>query len=273
MMRTDDRYVFDVVESGEQRLAVKAEGGLDAVWRFDFSAPGFCLLDLGLAVDSHELRALMLRLREQLSEVGSRTYGVRFVYRSLGRFDQQETTRFHLDGAPDQSLLMLGYEPSKVHSRLSLADYSRCAYDLGTEPKRFLDEFNPMYRKGEQLLGRYVTHLPQPEENHSRILLINNSSLPYTETRTNPLGVLHKAEIVNPDESEQRIVSDRRLKATALPLARFSFREDSESSGDFWGRLTWFRPFGPSPASRTGDVRWPFQPFPRGVPYGHLRFA
>ncbi len=132
---------------------------------------------------------------------------MRFAYRSLGRFDQQETTKFHLDGAPDQSLLVLGYEPSKVRSRLSLADYSRCAHDLGIEPKRFLDEFNPMYRKGEELLAPYVTELPQPKEGHARILLINNSSLPYNEARTNPLGVLHKAEIIDPDESERRIVN------------------------------------------------------------------
>lgn len=215
-MHTEDRYVFDVSEALQDFIAVNVGAIYDAVWRFDFSAPGFCLLDLGPAVDSHELRALMLELKERLSEAGSRRCGVRFAYRSLGRFDQRETTKFHLDGAPDQSLLMLGYEPSKVRSRLSLADYSRCADDLGIEPKRFLDEFNPMYRKGEELLARYVTELPQPEEAHARILLINNSSLPYTEARTNPLGVLHKAEIIDPDESERRIVNSVML-ATGGP--------------------------------------------------------
>jgi hypothetical protein len=110
-------------------------------------------------------------------------------------------------------LLPLGYEPSKVRSRLSLADYSRCAYDLGIEPKRFLDEFNPRYCKGGELLARYVTELPQPEEGHARILLINNSSLPYTDAQTNPLGVLHKAEILDPYESDRRIVNSILLAA------------------------------------------------------------
>jgi hypothetical protein len=31
--------------------------------------------------------------------------------------------------------------------------------------------------------------------------------LPFTETRTNSLGVLHQAVIINPDESERRIVN------------------------------------------------------------------
>ena len=61
--------------------------------------------------------------------------------------------------------------------------------DLGITPQQFLNVFNPMYRKGEELLGRYVTELPQPAEGHARILLINNSSLPFTEDGANPLGV------------------------------------------------------------------------------------
>src|SRR5262245_7439710 len=99
----------------------------------------------------------------------------------MARFDQQETTKFHLDGAPDASMLMLGYEPSSVRSRLFLADYTRATFDLGIAPQQFLQEFNPMYRRGEKLLSRYVTELPQPADGHARILLINNSSLPFTE--------------------------------------------------------------------------------------------
>jgi len=108
-------------------------------------------------------------------------------------------------------MLMLGYEPSRVRSRLFLADYTRAAYDLGITPQQFLNDFNPMYRRGEELLGGYVTELPQPAEGHSRILLINNSSLPFTEARTNPLGVMHKAIIVTPDEAERRIVNSTML--------------------------------------------------------------
>jgi hypothetical protein len=125
----------------------------------------------------------------------------------MSRFDQQETTKFHIDGAPPESLLMLGYEPSNVRSRLFLADYSQAAFDLGIEPKRFLKDYNPMFGNGEDALAEYITELPQPEPGHARILLINNSWLPFSEDRTNPLGVMHKAIIVTPDESERRIVN------------------------------------------------------------------
>ena len=36
---------------------------------------------------------------------------------------------------------------------------------------------------------------------------MNNSSLPFTEARTNSLGVMHKAIIVTPNEAESRIVN------------------------------------------------------------------
>ena len=212
-MRATEDYLLDISDGPERRLAVDVEKVYDAVWRFDFSAPGFCVLDLGRAMGSNAMRSLMLELKGRLDEILDRSSGLRFTYRSVGRFDQQETTKFHLDGAPDQSLLVLGYEPSEVHSRLSLADYARCAHDLGIEPKRFLDEFNPMYRKGEESLTRYVTELAQPAEGHSRIVLINNSSLPFTGEGVNPLGVLHKAEIIDPDDSKRRVVNSMMLAA------------------------------------------------------------
>lgn len=196
--------------SGQPRR-ITAEKVYDRVWRFDFDAPGFCLLDTGIGLDSHTLRSWMVDLKERLTEIGVSRGGRPFVYRSMARFDQQETTKFHIDGAPEQSMLMLGYEPSSVRSRLFLADYTRAAFDLGITPQQFLQDFNPMYKKGEELLGRYVTELPQPDDGHSRILPINNSSLECTEARTNPQGVMHKAIIVTPDETEQRIVNSTML--------------------------------------------------------------
>ena len=183
------------------------------VWRFDFGAPGFYLTDFGAAVDSRTLRFAMVSLKAQISETLART-GKQFVYRSMGRFDQQVTTRFHLDGAPPESMLMLGYEPSNVRSRLFIADYTRCAFDLGLTPGQFMDDLNPMFHRGEDALSGYITELPLPEEGHSGILLINNSLLPYTDARTNPLGVMHKAEIINPNEKERRVVNSIML-ATA----------------------------------------------------------
>jgi hypothetical protein len=168
----------------DPKLSFLADQIYQTVWRFDFDAPGFCLIDLGPGIDSHALRSSMLALKQRLSEINIGQTGKSFVFRSMGRFDQQETTKFHLDGAPNESLLMLSHEPSKVRSRLFLADYTRCSFDPGIGPKQFLLDFNPMFRKGEELLARYVTELPQPAEDHSRILLVNNSSLPFTANCT-----------------------------------------------------------------------------------------
>jgi hypothetical protein len=188
-----------------------AERAFDLVWRFDFAAPGFCVLDLGAGVDSHTQRSMMVDLKAHLSKICVQRRGPHFTFASLARFDQQETTKFHLDGAPAQSMLVLGYEPSSVVSRLFLADCTQAAYDLGITPQQFLRDYNPMYRRGDELLARYVTELPQPQDGHARIVLINNSSLPYTEKRTNSLGVMHKAIIVTPNASERRIVNSAML--------------------------------------------------------------
>jgi hypothetical protein len=207
-MRTQSDYHLHIGSTPGQAIVEKV---FDLVWRFDFAAPGFTVLDIAPGPDSHTLRAWMVDLKRRLSDVNIRRSGRPFIFRSLARFDQQETTKFHLDGAPDQSMLILGYEPSRVVSRLFLADFTRAAFDLGITPQQFLSDFNPMYRKGEELLGRYTTELPQPDQGHSRILLVNNSSLPFTEARTNPLGVMHKAIIVTPDEAERRIVNSTML--------------------------------------------------------------
>src|SRR6476646_6594634 len=90
----------------------------DLVWRFDLSKPGFCAIDVASNMDSHALRRLMVTLKSHLSGISQKRTGVPFCFRSMGRFDQQETTKFHLDGAPERSMLILGYEPSAVASRL-----------------------------------------------------------------------------------------------------------------------------------------------------------
>ena len=83
-------------------------------------------------------------------------------------------------------------------------------------PDRFMNDLNPMFHSGEEALAPYVTSLPPPANGHSRILLINNSLLPFAPARTNPLGVMHKAEIIDPDPDERRIVNSIMLTTTTL---------------------------------------------------------
>ncbi len=82
----------------------------------------------------------MVELKGLLSDLAVQRGRRPFAYLSMARFDQQETTKFHLDGAPAESLLMLGYEPSKIRSRLFLADYIRASQDLGITPEQYLQD-------------------------------------------------------------------------------------------------------------------------------------
>src|SRR5262245_10472722 len=151
----------------------------DCVCRTDFDAPGFCLVDLGPDVTSSRLRAFMISLRNAMREVHKARAGRNLVFLSAARFDQQVTTKLHRDGAPDESFLMLGYEPSQVQSEVLLADYSKCAFDMGLTPEQFLDQHNPMFVAGEALLEPYTTRVTCFANASYQVLLINNSMAAY----------------------------------------------------------------------------------------------
>jgi hypothetical protein len=180
---------FTMVTTTGCHFDLSGQTGIDAAelaamlfpvaWRTEFSYPGFGLIDLGPEYGSHELRLLMVNLKREMSRRLAATRGKQFAYLSMGRFDQQTTTKFHRDGAPTESMLMLGYEPSAVASRLSMADYTQCADRLGITPEQFLEQFNPMYRQGEQELLPFVTELTEFRNGHYQLLLINNSSAPF----------------------------------------------------------------------------------------------
>lgn len=171
----------------------------DQVWRNDLAGQGYYLLDVGI-VDSKTLRQRMFEVKDKLSEF------VPFGFRSMARFDQQENTRYHQDGGPDRNLLMLGYESSKVKSRIFIADHilagTEACHLNGISDIEIIKE-NCNYFKseamfgGEEFLDAHTSELPQPKERHSYILLINNSK---------ELGVLHKA-IVEKNPSERRIIN------------------------------------------------------------------
>src|SRR5262249_47032064 len=140
-------------------LSALAETVFRQVFRRDFTAPGVALLELGPAVESFPLRRFMVALKGELDRLYRKSTGRRLVYLSLARFDQQVTTKFHLDGAPEEAYLILGYEPSAVVSRLSIADYTRAAHDWGITPKALLADHNPMFANHQATLLHYATEL------------------------------------------------------------------------------------------------------------------
>jgi hypothetical protein len=180
-----------------------AETVFRRVFRTSFTEPGFAVVVLPAAASSGELRQAMVGLKTQLSALHEAQSGEGLDYLSLGRFDQQNTTRLHLDGAPEQAYLMLGYEPTPVRSEFHIADYSRCAADLGLTPSEFLQRHNPMFGAHQEKLAGYVTTLVDWQEERPRIVVINNCSSAH--------GVLHGAIIGKPDLSQRRVINSSML--------------------------------------------------------------
>jgi len=186
------------------------------VFRTDFTAPGFALLSLNQEVNSLCLRRFMLALKGALETISLQKRGRYLNCLSMLRFDQQTTTKFHLDGAPDESYLMLGYEPSNVQSVLCMADYAHAAYDLNLTPQQYLTDYNPMFARGEQQLIPYTTRLEGFDTRSPQVLLVNNSRLPFCPDSINVLGVMHQATILAPDPTQSRIVNSLMLAGSKV---------------------------------------------------------
>jgi len=181
------------------RLAVDL---LSWVWRTALDQPGYALLRIDPSTGSRALRRLMIDLVEGFGAAA----GERFVPERLGRFDQQVTTKFHRDGAPAASLLVLGYEVTTVRSRFFVADAHRAADRAGMDVEAYLSTHNPMFPAGEIRLAPFITELDLPD-GEPFVVVLNNSLMPFVPGGSNPLGVLHKGEIVAPDPVARRVIN------------------------------------------------------------------
>jgi hypothetical protein len=186
------------------------------VLRTDLSRPGFCLIDLGPAFEPLPFRRLLVGLGRALDGYYRRRTGRRLAFLSVSRFDQQASTRPHRDGGPDESLLLLGYEPTEVVSRLALLDYTRCAADRGLTPREFLRRHNPAYAAGQGLLRDYTTEVTDFRAGHYQVLLINNSCTPVEARERGMLGVLHQAVLPDALPDRSRWINSLML-TTAAP--------------------------------------------------------
>lgn len=152
-------------------------------------------------------RQLMVDIKCEMATIHASRTDETLIYLSAARFDQQESTKPHLDGGPDECFLMLGYEPSEIPSELEISDYAKCALDLGLRPKEFMAKHNPMFKSGHDMLGPYVTRIPRFSTNDYQIVCINNSSAPYSGGDSTWQGTLHTATILTPDESKRRVIN------------------------------------------------------------------
>ncbi len=208
--------------------------------RTNFDAPGFCVLSVGTVMDSVAFRQLMVDIMREMADIHASRTDETLVYLSAARFDQQESTKPHLDGGPDECFLMLGYEPSEVSSELEISDYAKCAFDLGLSPKEFLAIHNPMFKSGQGILSPYVTFIPCFSINNYKIVCINNSSAPYSPNQRTWQGTLHTATILSPDESKRRVINSTMIARApkgscdvidALSLHHFIHTSEVKRSG------------------------------------------
>jgi len=183
------------------------------VFRTDFDHLGFALIGFAFSISSLDLRRFMGQLKESLSQIHYRQTGKHLVYLSMLRFDQQVTTRFHLDGGPAESYLMLGYEPSDVKSELAIADYARAAHYLGITTEQFLADYNPLSGAGAERLDSHIARLSEFDPMRAQILLVNNSHVPRDPRSGNPLGVMHQATISTPQPDKSRVINSIMLGA------------------------------------------------------------
>lgn len=191
----------------------------DRTCRTTFDAPGFCVLNVGDSIDSVAFRQLMVDLKQAMAAVHESKTQSTLVYLSAARFDQQETTRPHLDGGPDECFLMLGYEPSEVDAELEISDYAKCAFDLGLLPETFMAKHNPMFQEGYELLRPYSTRIPCFSQTDYQIICINNSSAPFSEDKPAWQGTLHTATILTPDESKRRVINSTMIASVPFGTA------------------------------------------------------
>jgi len=182
--------------------------------RTDFDAPGFCLLNLGRELTSSEFRRAMVELMRAMSVIHEAVAGDSLTYLSAARFDQQTSTKPHLDGGPGENFLMLGYEPSEIASQPAVYDYSRCALDHGIQPRDVMEKHNPMFRGGLEMLQPYATELVCFSARDYQIVCINNSCTTIDAARTSWLGTLHTALVPKPDESKRRVINSTMICPT-----------------------------------------------------------
>jgi hypothetical protein len=82
-----------------------------------------------------------------------------------------------------------------------------------------------MFRKGEQALADFITHLDRADWTSAQVLVVNNSSAPFDPAAGRPQGVMHQATIPHPDPSRTRIINSTMI-VTASDGPSDSFEPD-----------------------------------------------
>ena len=91
---------------------------------------------------------------------------------------------------------------------------ARNAADLGISPKEFMEQHNPMFRSGQEMLRPYISPVPCFSSGAFQILIVNNSSEEFDSHSWQ--GTLHAATIPAPDETGRRIINSMMIASAPL---------------------------------------------------------
>lgn len=243
MTNSTEPWLLQQDSSASMQLLAKSIYKL--VCRKDFTQPGFALVRQAAVKSSIEQRQSICALKEALSDLyvadptidfesDSEKEERKLDWFNLNRFDQQNSTKPHRDGAPEESLLILGYEPSAVTSELSMSDYSKLANDMGLTPNQFLEDHNPMYEEGNELLTPVTTRLTAFNPQYFQLVIVNNSSAPVDPAKARWQGVLHCAK-VQKLERAQRVIN-----STVVCPVKYLISDDHLSKDQIQERERWF---------------------------------
>lgn len=175
----------------------------DAVFRESTNQPGYYFIDFGAIIDSETFRERMVSLKDGLSEICEFRSNKQLSPQVMGRFNHQHSSRFHRDTAVENSFLMLGYEPTRVDSKVYVADYTKYMECQNISLETYFkgdQEVNTV--DNDQVLRPYISEVtPFPKSNY-RLLLLNNSKS--FEEKT--FGVFHRAEVSQELKEEDRLL-------------------------------------------------------------------
>ncbi|MBP6746769.1 hypothetical protein KA344_16135 [bacterium] len=224
-------------QDGDDSMQTLARSIYKLVCRKDFTQPGFALVRQSGVTTSSEQRQSICSLKEALSELyfedSARNSAEKLDWFNLNRFDQQNSTKPHRDGAPEESLLILGYEPSAVKSELSMSDYSKLAHEMGLSPNQFLEDHNPMYNQSNELLTPFTTRLTEFNPQYFQLVIVNNSSAPVDAAKTRWQGVLHCAK-VQKLEGAQRVINSTVVCPLKYLTSDVHLNEDQAKERERW---------------------------------------
>lgn len=174
------------------------------VLRQSTEKPGFYYKDLGSDLGSISFRKLMLAVKEQLSELCKNRRGKQINYQWMSRANHRNTSNFHIDTAPEESILILGYEPTTIESKVYLADFTKYLEEKDLEAQDyFRNSVNGNFAPDDEELTPYVSELTPFPKGHYRLVIINNSR----SYGQKSYGVFHRGEVPNNLEQEDRIVN------------------------------------------------------------------